>query len=64
MSSDWRSVLTPEDAFELKALDIAIQTYRDDISDLQKDRKAIINRTVQRNKRHLKKGVDTVSEKA
>jgi len=64
MSNDWRSSLREEEAAELKQSDIVIALHKLSVAQNQKHRKPLINKVIQRHKRHLKKGVDTVSEKA
>ncbi len=67
--SDWRKRLTRSEFDQMALIDAQIEAHRKFIAEHQKDRKAIMNRAIQRamaarkkSTAHPIKGVDTVAE--
>lgn len=60
MSNDWREVLTEWEAAELEVIERDQRNYRSHLQVLSHDKRAIMNRAIQRKKyrSHPKKGVD------
>lgn len=58
MSNDWRSRLTADEADELELLDDARAKCRFYLKALASEKKAIVNRAIQRNRANQKIGVD------